>query len=234
MIVSRQEAACGITHVFAPVLDVTRDSRMGRMGEAYGEDPVLVSVMGTAYTKGIQGVEIAGRKPESVAKHFLSFHNSQAGIHGTHSDTPSRLLLEIYGKPFQASIREADLKGVMPCYCSINGEPASASHRLLTDLLREDMGFDGLCVSDYSGVGNVHTVQHIGETLAQTGLLCMEAGMDMELPNTICYNEELKKLFETGEANIAILNKAVLHILEAKFRMGLYDNPYALQGERML
>ena len=94
-IVSRQEAACGITHILAPVLDISRDSRMGRQGETYGEDPALASAMGAAYTRGIQKGETAGRKTESVAKHFLAFHNSQGGIHGTHSDTPPRLLREI-------------------------------------------------------------------------------------------------------------------------------------------
>lgn len=81
-IVSRQEAACGITHILAPVLDISRDSRMGRQGETYGEDPALASAMGAAYTKGIQKKETAGRKTESVAKHFLAFHNSNGGIHG--------------------------------------------------------------------------------------------------------------------------------------------------------
>ena len=148
-IVSRQEAACGITHVLAPVLDISRDSRMGRQGETYGEDPTLAASMGTAYTRGCQKNRTAGRKTESVAKHFLAFHNSEGGIHGAASHTTPRMLEEIYGKPFQAAIAEAGLKGIMPCYCIIDGEPASASHHLLTELLRDDMGFDGLCVSDY-------------------------------------------------------------------------------------
>ena len=153
-IVSRQEAACGITHILAPVLDISRDSRMGRQGETYGEDPALASAMGAAYTKGIQKKETAGRKTESVAKHFLAFHNSNGGIHGAVSDTPPRLLEEIYGKPFQAAIQESDLLGIMPCYCTVNGEPVSASYGLLTKLLRDEMGFQGLCISDYGAVGN--------------------------------------------------------------------------------
>lgn len=96
-VVAKQEAACGITHILAPVLDISRDSRMGRQGETYGEDPALAAALGAAYTKGIQTTEAGGRRPESVAKHFLGFHNSQGGIHGTNSDTPSRLMEEIYG-----------------------------------------------------------------------------------------------------------------------------------------
>ena len=232
-IVSRQEAACGITHVLAPVLDISRDSRMGRQGECYGEDPSLASAMGAAYTRGAQKNETAGRKVESVAKHFLAFHNSQGGIHGTHSDTTPRLLEEIYGKPFQASIQESNLRGIMPCYCSINGEPASASHNLLTKLLREEMGFDGLCISDYGGIGGVHEVQHVGETMEEAGLMCLKAGMDVEMPSPTGYSEKLKEMFAGGKADVKILDRAVLRVLTAKFRMGLFEYPFALQGEEL-
>lgn len=230
-IVSRQEAACGITHILAPVLDISRDSRMGRQGETYGEDPALASAMGAAYTRGIQKGETAGRKTESVAKHFLAFHNSQGGIHGTHSDTPPRLLREIYAKPFQAAIAESGLKGIMPSYNSIDGEPMSASHELLCGLLRDEMGFEGVCISDYGAVGNVHHVQHIGETAADAGLRCMQAGMDIEMPSVTGYNEELKKQIVRGEADIALLDAAVLRVLAAKFRMGLFEQPCALEGD---
>ena len=232
-IVSRQEAACGITHVLAPVLDISRDSRMGRQGETYGEDPVLASAMGTAYTRGIQKGETAGRRTESVAKHFLAFHNSEGGIHGANSMTPERTLEEIYGKPFQAAITESNLRGIMPCYCTLNGEPVSASRTILTKLLREEMGFDGLCISDYGAIGNVHNCQHVGETAEEAGLLCMEAGMDVEMPNPAGYNDKLAAQFAKGEADMALLDRAVLRVLTAKFRMGLFEHPFALQGEEL-
>lgn len=232
-IVSRQELACGITQVLAPVLDISRDSRMGRQGETYGEDATLASALGAAYTQGIQKEETAGRRAESAAKHFLGFHNSQGGIHGANCDMGNRLLEEVYGKPFQAVIRESDLRGIMPCYCSINGEPVSASGKILTDLLRSEMGFDGVCVSDYGAVGNVHQVQHVAESKTEAGLLCMEAGMDVEMQCCTCYNEELKEWFQTGIADIAVLDQAVQRVLEAKFRMGLFENPYALEGKEL-
>lgn len=230
-VVADQEAACGITHILAPVLDISRDSRMGRQGETYGEDPALAAALGAAYTRGIQTTQTDGRRPESVAKHFAGFHNSQGGIHGTNSDTPPRLLEEIYGKPFQAAIAQSGLKGVMPCYNSIDGEPASVSGHLLTEILRERMGFDGLCISDYGGISNAHEVQHIGETMAETGLLAMEAGMDMEMPKAIGYSDGLKEKFRSGEEDIEILDRTVLRVLEAKFRMGLFEHPFALEGE---
>ena len=231
--VSRQEAACGITHILAPVLDISRDSRMGRQGETYGEDPALAAAMGSAYTRGIQTGETAGRKAESVAKHFLAFHNSQGGIHGTHSDTPPRLLREIYGKPFQAAITESGLKGIMPSYNSINGEPVSSSGELLSGLLRKEMGFEGVCISDYGAVGNVHHVQHVGEDETEAGLFCMQAGMDVEMPSTTGYNAKLKERFAGGEADMALLDTAVFRVLTAKFRMGLFEQPYALEGSRL-
>lgn len=232
-IVSRQEAACGITHVLAPVLDISRDSRMGRQGETYGEDPVLAGALGAAYTRGVQKGETAGRRTESVAKHFLAFHNSEGGIHGANSMTPERTLEEIYGKPFQAAISESGLRGIMPCYCTLNGEPVSASRKLLTKLLREDMGFDGLCVSDYGAIGNVHACQHVCETPEEAGLLCMEAGMDIEMPNPTGYNEKLAAQFAEGKADMAVLDRAVLRVLTAKFRMGLFEHPFALQPDEL-
>ena len=231
--VAKQETACGITHILAPVLDISRDSRMGRQGETYGEDPTLAAALGTAYAKGAAGVTVDGRTPDCVAKHFLAFHNSQGGIHGTHSETAERTLQEIYGKPFQAAIRDGKLKGIMPCYCSIDNEPVSVSKKLLTDLLREEMGFDGICVSDYGGIGNSHTVQHVGETLGETGYLAMEAGMDIEMPSPAGYGKELIEGFSDGTYDISVLDKVVHRVLCAKFRMGLFEHPFAMEGEAL-
>ncbi len=232
-IVGRQELSCGITQVLAPVLDISRDSRMGRQGETYGEDPTLAAAMGTAYVRGIQSQTVDGRRAESVAKHFLGFHNSQGGIHGANCDVPDRLLEEVYAKPFQSAITYGGLKGVMPCYSSVNGEPVSASKKLLTGLLRDKMGFEGVCAADYGAVGNVHSTQRIGESVTEAGLLCMEAGMDVEMQCSQGFNSELKEWFREGKADISILDQAVLRVLEAKFRMGLFEHPYALEGEAL-
>lgn len=235
-IVARQENAAGITHTLAPVLDISRDSRMGRQGETYGEDPALASAMGSAYTKGIQETPVVidgdERHSEAVAKHFMGFHNSLGGIHGGDSMTTPRLMEEIYGRPFQAAITEANLRGVMPCYCTFDGEPASASKHLLTDLLREKMKFDGLAVSDYGAVENVHNVQKAYETVTDAGEACMKAGMDVEMPMPSGYNKELLERMKSGEADMQILDTAVERILETKFRMGLFEHPYALTGEK--
>ena len=244
-IVARQENAAGFTHTLAPVLDISRDPRMGRQGESYGEDPTLAAAMGTAYTKGLQGetvtcplyengVQTEGtgkRRNEGVAKHFMGFHNSEGGIHGADSHTPPRLMREVYGKPFQAAITESQLRGVMPCYCTFDGEAASASKSLLTDILRDEMGFDGVAASDYSAVENIHKVQKMYGSLTEAGLHAMEAGMDVEMPMRSGFNDELADWFRSGKADIRILDRAVLRILEAKFRMGLFEHPFALEGQ---
>lgn len=227
-VTARQEAAVGVGHMLAPVLDISRDSRMGRQGESYGEDPTLAAALGAAYVRGAQSAGTE-RKPACVAKHFLAFHNSQGGIHGSHSDTPPRLLREIYAKPFQAAI-QAGLRGVMPCYCSIDGEPASVSKTLLTGLLREEMGFDGLAVSDYGGIHNAHETDRIGETPGEAGAMALEAGMDVEMPSPAGYGEELKAMIERGEVVMALIDRAVLRVLTVKFRMGLFEHPLALEG----
>ena len=231
--VARQEQAAGITQTLAPVLDISRDSRMGRQGETYGEDPTLAAAMGAAYTKGIQEESVDGRHTDAVAKHFLGFHDSKGGIHGAHCEISERTLREIYAKPFQAAITESSLKGVMPCYCSLNGAPISASPEYLTGLLREEMGFDGVVVADYSAITNVYEVQKASETLTDAGYQCMEAGLDVELPEKNAYNEELAAHFADGSADLEILNRAVLRILISKFRMGLFEQPFALSVEEI-
>lgn len=232
-IIARQERALGISHIFAPVLDISRDSRLGRQGETYGEDPTLASVLGSAYIKGIQSENTYGLKSEAVAKHFTGFHNSEAGIHGANCQIDDRLLREIYAKPFQASITEAGLMGIMPSYNTINGEPISASKDFLTTLLRDDMGFNGIVVADYGAINIVHKVQKVCESSTEAGLRCMNAGMDMELPSKQCFNDELKSWFTTGKADINILDQAVLRVLTTKFRMGLFEHPFALTGKEL-
>ena len=202
-------------------------------GESYGEDPTLVAALGTAYAKGLHSGETAGRRTEGAAKHFLGFHASQGGIHGAHSELTPRTLREVFAKPFQAAITEAGLKGIMPCYCSLDGEPVTASRAILRGLLRGEMGFSGVCVSDYSAVSNVFRVQHVCESLPLAGLRCLRAGLDVELPSAAAFGAELLELFRSGKADVSVLDEAVLRVLTAKFRMGLFEEPFALQGEEL-
>ena len=230
-IVARQELAAGITQILCPVLDVNREPRMGRIGETYGEDPTLAAAMGAAMTKGLQSTEVEGLRADACAKHFMGFHSSEGGIHGGTSNVGKRQLLETYGKPFQAAIALSDLKAVMPCYDTMDGEPASASRWLLTEVLRDEMGFTGAAISDYSAVSNIHDVQGVAESMGEAGYLSMQAGMDCELPMANAFGAELREMFADGRADIAVLDQAVFRELTAKFRMGLFERPYALSDE---
>jgi beta-glucosidase len=199
---------------------------MGRVGETYGEDATLSAALGAKYVKGCQQ-ESSGRKTDCVAKHFLGFHLSKGGIHTADCEISGQALRETYAKPFQAAITNSGLRGIMPCYNVINGEPISSSKELLSEFLRYEMGFDGLIASDYDAIKHLHTVQRTAESLETAGLQALAAGMDMELPIAVCYNEELSEMFSKGDADIDILNKACLRVLTAKFRMGLFENPFA-------
>lgn len=233
-IVSRQERAVGITQVLAPVLDVTHDPRMGRQGESYGEDSTLGAAMGAAYTRGIQKAEDGGRCADACAKHFLGFHHSTGGIHGADMAVSERELIEKYGKPFQAAITEGNLHGVMPCYCTMNGQALSSNESLLTGLLRGEMGFDGVALSDYEAISNQHKFQGLFESLDEAGYESLKAGMDVELPSQRAYNEEFIEGFKSGKYDIKYLDQAVLRELTAKFRMGLFENPFAYTGDKLL
>ena len=232
-IVSRQEASLGITQVLAPVLDVARDPRFGRTNEPYGEDPTVNGALGSAYTHGIQETTTDGRTPDACAKHFVAFHNAQGGVHGTNVSIDERELREISAKSFQMAISDAKLKGVMPCYCTINGQPVHGSKSILTDLLREEMGFDGQAISDYCGPGNMFNFQHVTESKAEAGYRAMRAGLDVELPMKDCFNDELMEGFKSGKYDLSILDKAVKRILTAKFRMGIFEHPFSLEGQEL-
>lgn len=230
-ITARQELAAGITQILYPVLDIARDPRHGRYGEPYGEDPTLAAVMGAAAVRGVQGQEVDGLRAAACGKHYMAYHKSEGGINTAHMEIGPRMLREIHGKPFQAAFSNADLHSVMPCYDASDAGPISASHEFLTEILRDEMGFDGITVSDYGAVGNVHTVHYVGETPADAGYRCMKAGMDVELPLPVGYGEELKKMFGDGRADMEVLDRAVMRVLTEKFRMGLFEHPFALEDE---
>lgn len=227
--VGRQAAAMGVGHVFAPVLDISRDPRNGRMSETYGEDATLAAALGSAYARGVHADHGTDIRPESVAKHFLGFHGSQGGIQSSAFEVSERTLREVYAKPFQACITTGGLRGVMPCYTPVNGEGVSVSYKLLTALLWEEMGFDGLTVSDYTGISKLFERNHLFDSLEDTGYAALRAGMDVETALKKAYSDVLEAQFAAGERDMAVLDRAVLHVLEAKFRMGLFEHPFPME-----
>ena len=232
-LIGRQGRMLGFAEGLAPVLDICRDPRFGRQGEGYGEDPTLAAAMGAAYVIGLQ----QGGQMLATAKHFLGFMAGQGGIHAARTPIPPRELREVYAKPFQAAITRANLGGVMNSYASIDGEAVCGSPAILWDLLRGEMGFGGITVSDYSSVGQLATVHHLCKTKEEAGRLALEAGMDQELPAAEGYTAALRNAIAAGAVDPALLDEAVLRILTAKFRLGLFENPFpadeaALAGER--
>lgn len=220
--IARQGRAMGISHALAPVFDICRDPRFGRMGETYGEDPTLAAAMGTAYVKGLQDKH----RMSACSKHFLGFMAGQGGIHTAQAVVSPRELCEVYAKPFQAAITEGKLDSVMNSYAAIDGQVPAGSKAILRDLLRSEMGFNGVTVSDYSAVEQLESIYHLAESPADAGRLALEAGMDQELPTLAAYNDELKENIRSGVVQESLLDEAVLRILTMKFRLGLFENPF--------
>jgi beta-glucosidase len=227
-IIRKQIRAVGVAHAFAPVLDISRDSRFGRQGETYGEDPALASAMGTAYVAGLQNDGDLKDGVLACAKHFLGYHGTQGGIHAAATNIPKRELREIYAKPFQAAMTEAQMKSIMNSYSSIDSEPIAGSRTFLTELLREEMGFAGLLVSDYTSIQELYTRHKVSESKTDAGERSLKAGMDVELPSRSCYNEELMRRIQEDHIEMEHLDRAVRNVLVAKFEAGLFENPFPL------
>lgn len=221
----RQMRAVGIRQGLSPVVDVIRDLRWGRLSETYGGDPTLCGAMGTAFVRGLQGTKMEDGVAATL-KHFIGYSCSLGGLNMSRVVTDERDLRENFAKPFEMAIHDADVKSVMNSYNEYNGKPVCASKELLTDLLRDDLGFEGLVVSDYSSVERVQKVFGIGENLTEAGEKCLEAGLDVELPNRIGYSREMVQNVENGKFDIANIDRAVERILHLKFELGLFDNPY--------
>lgn len=221
----KQMVAYGMRHALSPVADLGRDLRFGRCSEGYGEDPTLASAMTVAFVKGLQGDNLK----EGVActgKHFLGYSQSENGMNMHKSMASKRELREVFAKPFEAAINEADLKCVMNCYSEVEGQPMCANKEILTDMLREDMGFEGLVVSDYNSIRHVMNDFKLAETMPEAAKLCLEAGLDVELPTPMGYNDKLLELVEQGKMDPAYVDRSCRRVLTLKMELGLFEDAY--------
>ena len=224
-IMRRQMRAVGMLHALAPVMDVARDARWGRVTETYGEDPYLVSAMSVAFTRGMQGNDL--REGVLVcAKHFLGYSVTEGGQNMAATAIGPRELYDVYARPFEAAIRLAGLASVMASYSEFEGVPIHVSRAVLTDMLRGRMGFTGTVVSDYNGVGWAQTRQLVARTPEDIGALALAAGMDVELPGVHGYGPVLAKAVQNGKVSESQLDESVRRVLRDKFVLGLFDNPY--------
>lgn len=220
-IIHEQVRAVGFHQALAPVLDVCRDQRWGRIGETYGEDPTLNAMIGTAYVKGLQGEE--GDKIAATGKHFLGYGFSAGGLNMATCMASMSEIREVHAKPFQAAMTEGGMMSVMNSYGTIDGDMVIGSEQILTKLLREEMEFDGVVVSDYASIE--HLVDHgLAADMNEAGLQALIAGLDVECPFPIGYStQNLKNAVKSGMLKEEIIDRSVLRILEFKRKLGLLD-----------
>lgn len=224
-VIRTQMRAVGTHQGLAPVLDIARDPRWGRVEETFGEDPVLASRMGTAYVRGLQGQDLhAGVM--ATGKHFLGHGISEAGMNCTPVHMGLRELRDVIIMPFQAAIQHAHLASMMNAYSELDGAVVASSRAIMTDLLRGELGFDGLVVSDYRAIRMLHDFHHVARDEAHAAHLALYAGIDVELPVTKCYGTPLLQAVRAGEIPATLVDTAVERVLRKKFELALFDNPY--------
>ncbi|MHC1770611.1 MAG: glycoside hydrolase family 3 N-terminal domain-containing protein [Flexilinea sp.] len=224
-IIRKQMLAVGFRQALSPVFDIARDPRWGRLSETYGEDPTLAAAMGSAFVRGLQGKD---DKSAIIAtgKHFVGHGASEGGLNMAQSIVSERVLREVHCKPFQAAITEAGLMSVMNSYGMLNNEPVTSSKYVLTDLLRGELGFDGIVVSDYISMDRLVDPFCTAETYEDAGKKGLIAGIDVEYPKPTCFNYHLEEAITSGVLATEELDKAVRRVLTIKFRLGLFENPY--------
>jgi len=208
----------------APVLDVARDPRWGRTEETYGESPYLIAKMGTAYVRGLQGNNIKEGVIATV-KHFVGYSSSEGGKNWAPAVISERILREIFLFPFECAVKEAGALSVMNAYNEIDGVPCASSRKLLTEILRNEFGFGGIVVSDYSAIDMLRAYHKIAMDKKEAARLALEAGIDIELPKIDCY-EYLKSLVQEGIISEKLIDEAVSRVLKVKFMLGLFEKPY--------
>ena len=228
--VARETRARGAQHTLAPVVDVMRDARWGRAEETYGEDPYLVSRMGVAAVRGLQGAPRADRKIDSnhvmaTLKHFAVHGQPESGINVGPGNISERVIREVFFPPFVAAIKEAGARALMPAYIEIDGVPAHANKQFLQDILRKEWGFDGLIVSDYFAVEQLKSLHSVVDSDAAAARLALESGVDLELPDPKMYPLLLAQV-KSKAIPIALVDKSVARVLRAKFDLGLFEQPY--------
>ncbi len=224
-----QMRAAGVHHGLAPVLDVTRDPRWGRLEETFGEDPYLVASMGTAYVRGLQGPPSAGlaQGVAATGKHFAAHGMPEAGLNWAPVHVGQRELREVFLFPFEAAVREAGLATIMNAYHELDGVPCGASRELLTDILRGEWGFEGIVASDYDTLPRLVDYHFAAANKVEAAAMALEAGLDLELSRVDVYGAPLLEALETGKVSGAVLDEAVRRMLNLKFRLGLFEKPAA-------
>ena len=217
--IGKECIAVGVRQVLSPVVNITRDCRWGRTMEGFGEDVLLTSNMGVAMCRGLQDNGVI-----ATPKHFADNY-SHGGRDSNYSETSERTMREVYLKPFEKCVKDGGARSIMAAYNAWDGIPCSANRRLLTEILRNEWGFDGFTVSDYGGVEGVYAVHNLADSEWRAEAECLKAGLEINLPQSSY--EKIKRAYDEGAITDEDIDRAVLRILTVKYDIGLMDDPFA-------
>ncbi|MFI8998626.1 glycoside hydrolase family 3 N-terminal domain-containing protein [Streptomyces sp. NPDC053542] len=228
--IGRDLRAVGVHQGLAPVLDVVRDARWGRVEETIGEDPYLVGTIGTAYVRGLESAGVV-----ATLKHFAGYSASRAGRNLAPVGMGSRERADVILPPFEMAVRESGVRSVMHAYTDTDGIPSAADERLLTGLLRDTWGFEGTVVADYFGIAFLQTLHGVAGSLGEAAAAALTAGVDVELPTVKAFGAPLREALARGLVPEAAVDRAVRRVLIQKAQLGLLDagwdpTPAALAG----
>ncbi|SDO91091.1 beta-glucosidase [Microbacterium sp. ru370.1] len=219
--IGRSMGELGVHQGLAPVLDVVRDARWGRVDECIAEDPYVVGTIGTAFVRGLQDAGV-----HATLKHFVGYSASRAGRNHAPVSVGQRELQDVFLPPFEMAVRDGGVRSVMNSYTEIDGVPVASSRELLTDLLRRQWGFDGTVVSDYFAVEFLRSMHGIAADRAEAAQLALEAGIDVELPGPDAY-PFLAERVASGALPEAAVDRAVARVLAEKEDLGLLDADFS-------
>ena len=230
-IVGREIRARGVSMVLAPVIDVARDPRWGRIEETFGEDPYLVSQMGVAAIQGYQGdaLPLADGKVFATLKHFTGHGQPESGTNVGPAEISERTLRENFFPPFEEAVRRTNVRSLMASYNEIDGVPSHANSWLLRTVLRGEWAYKGAIVSDYYGIEQLADLHHVEANYADAAVRALHAGVDMDLPDGQAY-ATLVQSVQSGRVKMAEIDAAVRRVLTLKFEAGLFEHPYADAG----
>ncbi|MGR4854174.1 beta-xylosidase/alpha-l-arabinosidase [Streptomyces sp. LARHCF252] len=213
--------SAGVHQGLAPVLDVVRDPRWGRVEETIGEDPYLVGTVGSAYVKGLESAGVV-----ATLKHFAGYASSAGARNLAPVRAGVREFADVTLPPFEMALREGGARSVMAAYTERDGVPASADPELLTGLLREEWGFTGTVVADYFGIGFLQTLHRVAGTPAEAAHAALTAGIDVELPTLKCYGDPLPAAVRSGQVPEDLVDRAARRVLLQKCELGLLDEDW--------
>ena len=226
--IRRQLTRVGVRQALSPNMDVALDPRWGRVHETYGEDPYLAAAFSVAYTRGLQGDDLR-TGAIATAKHFVGYGLPTGGMNLSSYEGGPRRTRDLFAYPFEAAIQLAGLGSVMNSYSDVDGVPAAANPEILTTLLRDTLGFSGFVSSDYMTLEHIVTRQRAASSPGDAARLTIAAGLDTEYPIPYGYGDALVAEVESGRADIAHVDRSTHRILTAKFRLGLFENPYPVE-----